>query len=422
MMTGTKTEKRLSVRRMLTDRGGNFAMMTAILLPVTLATVGVAMDMNNLVQVKSALQDAADSAALSAASALANQNLTDEQAIALAKTFYATQYKNTRGTTDAVPGEEDKLVLTLGQNAIASVNKNIGTKLNTYDVTINGSIDVPTNAFTQLLGYKSVKIAVEAKAESSKETKSALSMYLVLDRSGSMSFTTDTVDTTVSSCVNYTAANWAYKDVAQGKKNYISPTKPCYVKKIAALKTAAAMLLTQLTTADPLNVLVRVGAVSYNDSTQAASGINWGVAGASAYITALPLVPTGGTDASGGMKIAYDALKSTATTETNAHTAKGNERFSRYIVLMTDGEMTGNSSNWNSNIDSQVRTHCANAKADGIEIFTVAFMAPTKGKELLSACASSASNYYEPSDMSGLVKAFEEIGKAAAKATTRLTN
>ena len=46
-------------------------------------------------------------------------------------------------------------------------------------------------------------------------------------------------------------------------------------------------------------------------------------------------------------------------------------------------------------------------------------MAPEKGKSLLAACASSINNYYEPQNLSGLVQAFDAIGKAASKANSR---
>ena len=59
MMVETR-KKHAACRGFMTDRGGNFGMMTAILLPVLLASAGVAMDLAKLVQVKSALQDAAD--------------------------------------------------------------------------------------------------------------------------------------------------------------------------------------------------------------------------------------------------------------------------------------------------------------------------------------------------------------------------
>ncbi len=89
---------------------------------------------------------------------------------------------------------------------------------------------------------------------------------------------------------------------------------------------------------------------------------------------------------------------------------------------MTDGEMTGYSNSWNKGIDDKVRAACAQAKSDGITIFTVAFMAPDKGKSLLQNCASNKESYYESSNMTDLVAAFGDIGRKAAKTQTRLTN
>jgi Flp pilus assembly protein TadG/uncharacterized protein YegL len=422
MMTTPHSPKKSLFSRLWHDRAGNFGVITAVILPVAAATAGVALDFNQMVQVRLALQDSADSAVLSAANALAkNNNMSDEEVLDFARKFMKAQFNNAvpqAGNDEAdVPAEEDPLA-----GAVGNVERELGVTGKTVEVTLTTEYTMPTNGMTALLGWKEATVAVTATAQSTPESKAALSMYLVLDRSGSMAFTTDSVDTAVSSCVNYSAANWAYKDVLPGRNNYINPSNPCYVKKMAALKAASATLLQQLVTADPKSERSRVGAVSYNDSTQAASGMAWGVSTASTYISALPTVPTGGTDASGGMKAAFDALKTSVATEKTAHAAKGNTGFERYIVLMTDGEMTGNSSNWNSSIDNLVRTRCTEAKNDGIKIFTVAFMAPTRGKSLLSACASSLNNYYEPQTMSDLVKAFEDIGKAAAKASTLLTN
>jgi len=60
--------------------------------------------------------------------------------------------------------------------------------------------------------------------------------------------------------------------------------------------------------------------------------------------------------------------------------------------------------------------------AAGIKIYTVAFMAPDKGKALLKFCASTDANYYEPNTMDALTAAFSSIGEAATKSTSRLTN
>jgi Mg-chelatase subunit ChlD len=100
----------------------------------------------------------------------------------------------------------------------------------------------------------------------------------------------------------------------------------------------------------------------------------------------------------------------------------GNSKVDRFIVLMTDGEMTGNSNKWNSVKDQNVRDACDQTKKDGITIFTVAFMAPDKGKSLLQYCASSAGNYYEAETMEKLISDFSSIAQEATKAATLLTN
>jgi Flp pilus assembly protein TadG len=422
MMTTPHSPKKSLISRLWHDRAGNFGMVTAIILPVAAATAGVALDLNKMIQVRAALQESADSAVLSAANALArNDEMSDEEILDFARKFMKAQFANVvagEGSDESDENvEEDPLA-----GAVGNVERDLGPSGKSVEVTLSPEYTMPTNGMTGLLGWDEVTISVTATAQSTPESGAAVSMYLVLDRSGSMSFTTDTVDTSVASCVNYSASNWAYKDLGTRDKNYIKPTKPCYVKKIQALKTASAIMMNELVTADPEADLIRVGAVSYNDSTQSPSGMAWGVTTASNYITALPSVPTGGTNASGGMKVAYDALTKGNETEKSAHAAKRNSGFSRYIVLMTDGEMTGNSATWNPTIDGQVLDYCTLAKNDGIQVFTVAFMAPARGKALLSACATSDDHYYEPQKMSDLVDAFGEIGKAAAMASTRLTN
>jgi hypothetical protein len=83
--------------------------------------------------------------------------------------------------------------------------------------------------------------------------------------------------------------------------------------------------------------------------------------------------------------------------------------------------MTGNSSSWNSSIDTRVRNLCTQAKDDGIKIYTIAFMAPTRGKALLNFCSSGNDFYYQPDNMISLIQSFGDIARKAAKTGTRLT-
>ncbi|WP_037075110.1 TadE/TadG family type IV pilus assembly protein [Rhizobium sp. PDO1-076] len=400
----TKTNRQHTLlARLLGDRSGNFGMMTAIILPVALATAGVAMDLNKMVQIRAALQDSADAATLAAASALAADGITDEAAIELAKKFMAAQFSNINGESGSdIDGAEDD---TVDKNAIGSVERNTTTESGkTFDVTLSGYYNMPTNGLTALLGWDKVKLSVTSTSRSTTESKNALSMYLVLDRSGSMAEDTSTVN----------AATPTYDCGKYNKKgNWVSKTCTKYYTKIESLKLAVANLTTQLNTADPENKYVRTAAVSYEAKMYTPVSFDWGTTHTLTYVQ--KLVADGGTDSSDAMARAYsDIIKST---EVDAHKSKnGHKTPGKFIVFMTDGD------NNYSIADTETLETCTSAKAAGVEIFTVAFMAPSRGQALLGKCATDTSHYYDASNAAELVAAFKEIGEKATQASTRLTN
>ncbi len=404
MMVDT-TKKHSLLLGFMRDRRGNFGTMTAILLPVVLAGAGVAMDLAKMVQVRTALQDSADSAALSAASALAGQGISDEKAIELAKKFLAAQFKNLTQNGGALSEDEEQAAKDLADTALASVTRTTGASgaTNTYEVTVTGQYDVSMNAFTALLGYDKVRVSVSSTSESTTESKNALSMYLVVDRSGSMAENTSTVNEAQPTKVEYYQCGWSW----------CSRTVTNYVLKIDALKVAVADLVDQLNTADPEKKYVRTAAISYNSSSQSPTTFEWGTKAAMDYVNAL--TATGGTDSSNAVKTAYQ--KVTATSEVNAHIAKNGQKDpGKFIVFMTDGD-----NNYTS-ADTSTKKWCDSAKAVNVEIFTVAFMAPSRGQELLKYCATDTSHYYDANDAAQLIAAFKEIGEKASMAATRLTN
>ncbi|MGE7367637.1 vWA domain-containing protein [Neorhizobium sp. NPDC001467] len=411
----------LPLTRFLKDRGGNFGIMTAILTPLALGAGGMAIDITQAIQVKGELQALADSASLAAARAMSEGGKSPAEARELAEKLYAAQMVNYLKTGNETDAEIDAMIAQQRAALRVSISEtNTGTRAKSYSISVGTTYQMPVNAMTGLLTGNTMTLAASSTAVSATESTNGISMYLALDRSGSMSWVTSTKDTTRNKCDNYTKAKWPN----------VASTQPCYISKIAALKTAANAMFAALNKADPKTTLVRVGASAYTHETFAVSPIAWGTTAAAKYVSAIPAVPEGGTDANSSMTAAINALKSshatennrTKATEENLQKEKGNGSVSRYIVLMTDGEMTGNSANFNNSLDKSVRTKCETAKKDGIQIFTVAFMAPDTGKSLLSYCASASDYYYEPEDMEDLVKAFGEIAEKAAKATTRLTN
>ena len=400
-----KLRARFSGLNILSDRRGNFGLMGAILLPITLGVGGFAMDLTNVVQMKSELQGAADSAALAAASSMAAKGTSESDAIAMARIFLTSQVANylSNGMKTEQQMGEDRTNLGNAAN-IGVTTSGSATSGQTFNVTVKTYYDVPLNPLTQFIGYRTMRVAVTSTSQSATESKNAISMYLVLDRSGSMAWKTDTVDGSKSSCVNWTEDNW-------GKKN-VDATSPCYVSKINSLKIAVNSLVSTLKTADPDTKYVRTGAVSYNANMYTPSALAWGETAMNTYVDAL--VADGGTDSSAAFDKAHKSLIDTA--ENAAHKTKNGQVPSKFIVLMTDGE------NSSTSADTKTRTSCTNAKAAGIKIYTVAFMAPARGKTLLDFCSSGDGYYIAAEDAAELVAAFKYIGEKASQSMTRLTN
>ena len=396
------------------NRQGNFGLMAALLLPVLLASGGVAIDVTNMMMAKNHLQDATDSAALAASSALANESASMAQAKLMAMEFVKTQMQNWK-SSGMSPEELAAFNEAFSKGTTIEIveQKAVLGNAKSYDVTVKSKFDLSLNGMTRLLGRDTTEIAAVSKSFGSAEAKNALSMFLVLDRSGSMAWKTNAIDSTKTSCNVYEESYWPN---AKWKT-------PCYVSKIASLKLAVANLLTQLKVADPTSVYVRTAGVSYNDKQDAAGSLDWGTTKALAYVNAL--AATGGTDSSGAFKAAVTALLKTGTNaEEEIHKAKnGQAAPKKYIVFMTDGENNyyqGKSDDKTS--DKQTKESCRDAKHNDIEVFAVAFMAPTRGQDLLKYCATDKSHYFQAEDSAALVAAFKTIGEKASELSVRLTH
>lgn len=396
-----------TLRRLLGDRGGNFAIITAAVIPLILFGGGVAIDLSQMQLNKNKLQDATDAAALATASQLANKKiLTTTAAEKFAKDFIAAQMQ-----VDQTYFGDDELKPVV---KITETPQSGGGK--SFKVEISAKYKQEFNALTRLWGHESATLAASGTTESSTESKASVSMFIVLDRSGSMAWATDEVQSWTKKCQNHSESNW-YTENLKAKT-------PCYYSKIASLKEAVNSLFSHFKLLDPENKFVRTGASSYNDKqVTPSSNITWGTAVTQAYVENIPVVPLGGTDSSGAFETAYDALA--GNSEKDIHKNKTGQKPKRYILFMTDGKNThyrGLPNTTKSN--EETLKYCNKAKAeqdDPIEIYTVAFDAPEEGKSLLKACATSPSHYKEAGDKAALVAAFSEIGAKAAGNIARLT-
>ncbi|EJK79679.1 VWA domain-containing protein [Rhizobium sp. AP16] len=391
-----------SLLQLIHDRAGNFGILTAIAIPVVAATAGVAVDVTNMTVSNSQLQQATDAAALATATALANGNATTSNAQQLATQFVTGQMSNyLSGDTNTA----DALKAGTTANVTSATNSAGGTS---YTVAVNASYDMSVNGMSQLLGIKTMHVSAASTSTSGSATaakQAALSMEIALDKSGSMLLNTDVIDTSQKSCTQYyTEGNYLYQ--------YPKAKSPCYIKKIAALKTAVGTLLDQLDSADPKSQYVRTAAIAWSSEVDSSSALAWGTTATRSNVIS-GLNANGGTESSAPMALAYKNVS--ASSEATAQAAKGNTTFQKIIVLMTDGENNATSS------DTKTLATCKAAKDAGVLIYSVAFMAPDRGQTLLKNCASSPSNYFDAQQMSDLIAAFKTIGNQASKQITLLT-
>jgi Flp pilus assembly protein TadG len=389
---------------LLADKRGNFAVMAALLIPVGMASAELAMDISGLMAERARVQAAADSAAIAAGAALASEQATVDQAKQLALNFVKGQLSPELGTiaqsqeksgADSPYGNFD-----IGGCTHVDVTQSTGvgtTKV--FDVTVSTCLMKKLTVLGAFYGASMQTLSATGSTKSMTASQKALSMYLVLDRSGSMADNTDTVTGTES----YT--------YSCGRRKTCTGTRNTYLTKIDALKQAADALMKQISTADPDQYYARLGAVSYNSAMDTPQALGWGTVPVSNYINAL--VASGGTDSSNAFKQAYQSLAS--ATENSLHQSKNGQTPDKFIVFMTDGE------NNYSSADTATKQWCDSARAAGMQVYSIAFMAPDTGKALLSYCATDSSHFFAAENASDMIAAFKCIGEKAVSATTRLT-
>jgi Flp pilus assembly protein TadG/uncharacterized protein YegL len=372
------------MRSFATDRSGTFALMFAITSVPVLIALGCSFDYVQALNAHRRMQTAIDAALVAA---VKDVGTDDDNALKLR----VTEWVNAA----AAPGS----TYILNADGV-SIDRTKST------IVASVSTTVPTS-FLRIVGINQIPVSVKSGvAGGSTVTKSAFSMYLVLDRSGSMKDPTTTSYTTTC----YTNNN--------NKTGAYSCTK--VYTKIEALKLAVTNLTTQLAQADPQNKYVRMAAVSYNGSMQTPTPLNWGESAVQTYVSAL--TPTSSTNSSTAMATAYSALS--GTSEDQIHLAKnGVTNPKKYIVFMTDGEntMPNNSSQINVAADTSTKATCDAARTAGITVYTIAFMAPQHGQDLLRYCATTSADYFSAESTADIVNAFSSIGESSSQNLVRLT-
>jgi Flp pilus assembly protein TadG len=92
----------------------------------------------------------------------------------------------------------------------------------------------------------------------------------------------------------------------------------------------------------------------------------------------------------------------------------------RYAILMTDGSFNTYYETSQGDSSAQARSLCTAMKADGIDIYAVAFNAPSDAQAVLGDCATSSSHFFTATDGAQLQNVYDTI--AASLNQIRLTH
>ena len=333
------------------NNAGNIAPTFALILLPILIAAGSAVDYSMFLNQRERIIASADAAILGASSSVAKtSNLENEE-----ETLAALQ-------TQIEP------FLTANVSQIKGLTYSIDSVRydpDSYGADLQVTFRYPTTIM-QVIGINNFEYTADTAVNLSKPGEQSFSMFLVLDRSGSM-----------------------------GWQN-----------RMTALKAAIDGMTTQFNTLDPDKKFVRTGAVGYNHQTAIPIQIDWGSAHVNGYTQALNA--DGGTNSSGAMQVAYDALS--GTQEADIHATRNEVIPRKIIVFMTDGN------NNRGQYDRDTLNHCDNAKSlEQVKIYTIAFQAPVRGQTLLQECASSPGHYFKADNANELMEVFRNIGDAVVE-------
>lgn len=343
-------------KRCVDNRDGNIAITFALSLMPVMLIIGGTIDYSEGTRIRNQVAIAADTAILSAASnVLAEGELEDKADVerklkAVFNPFFeANRPKSGRYSYSGVNVDYDP------------ATKSVDVKL---DLTIR-------TAVLGLIGKDRFDVAVNTSTSMEMSAGGAVSMFLVLDKSGSMGWSNGSGGT-----------------------------------KMQSLKIAVNDMNSNFRSIDPNNQYVRMGAVSYDSRRQREQRIVWGSNAANNYVQRLRAY--GGTNSSQAVNRAYQHLRHRR--EVTEHQRRSGQTPAKVLVFMTDGD------NNRTSYDRNTLRTCNRAKAEGIEIYTVAFQAPSRGRNLLQNCATSrGSHYFDARNTNDLINAFRRIGAAVGE-------
>lgn len=365
------------------DQAGNFAVLTALVMPLLLSGGVFALEFASAYVKRNDAQTATDAVALATAKKLMDgENFNAVQAAAKA------QFAELLGISPD----------------LVTISVRTGTD-GPDTVEITGSY---TTASTGLFGPASIQIKTSSTAKGgttvSAKKIAALSMYFVLDRSGSMIEMTDQIDTKKYACYVY-----KYPTIT-------IYTDPCYLTKMEVMKRSLAALFAKFKANRNDTLYARTGAVSFHLYVDTEHPMTDRTDTTLAYID--KLFAAGGTNSAPAFEIAEKAFAK----EDSIHLAKHGSAAPKYLVYITDG---ANAYPWIN--DPKTLKSCSNLKAQGVIIYTIFLQnrfytdAVVKNAEtMVRTCASSSDRYFRAGNAVEFSAAINTIGSVATATRAKL--
>ena len=169
------------VRGRWRDRRGTIVPLVAVAMTVVMGSVGLAVDIGQLLAASNMLQGATDAAALAGANALTQPSATPTSARSAA-TAWANANQPPTLTVTAVSATTNCLSRVANMPNCTSTNPNV--------VVVNQTATAPTT-FARVLGFNSFTLSATATASKAGGSAIPLNIMFVLDATGSMSSTLD---------------------------------------------------------------------------------------------------------------------------------------------------------------------------------------------------------------------------------------
>jgi Flp pilus assembly protein TadG len=397
------------ITRFRDDCRGTTALMFGLLLVPVVATVGAAVDYTRAADARTAMQAAADTAALAVArdaGSLSDNEITDR-----ARAVFAANFHKRGAVIDPLVVEKTDRVIRV--SATGSVKTAIMGIINVDEIKIGSTTQVAWGRNKLEIALVLDNTGSMARANKMPALKTAVHDFLTTLQNAA--YDRDAVkisivpfDTQVNIGTGFATADWLTFNANLGKlatdskhwqgcvsdRDAPFDTQDGGQSGPAALYPAADCADASLATLQPLtndfDALRRsVDSMQPSGNTNITIGVAWGLASLS------PAAPL-----DGGVTF-------------------GTPGVDKIMIVLTDGDNTQNrTTSKASEIDTRTRMACKTAKDAGIGVYTIRVI--EGNVDLLRGCASDPGNYHEVANANELEGVFQGIAGQITR--IRLTN